>query len=70
MPKIELKTYEDLPEWNSMEIKNPWSTWVIDSYPEGAVEIRCYDNVTSPKVVILNQDELKQVIAFLQTKVK
>ena len=70
MTKIKSKIYKSISEWNSMEIKQTWSTWNISSHPDGDVEIECYTDDNRTEVLILNQDELRQVIAFLQTKLK
>ena len=69
MSRIKINEYEFTPEWNSMEIKGKWSTWGISSYSDGDVEIECASGHGSEQL-ILKQDELKQFIAFLQTKVK
>lgn len=69
MTKIKSKIYESNPEWNSLEINQNWSNWHISSLPNGEVEIECYTENGSEHL-FLNQDELKQVIAFLQTKLK
>jgi hypothetical protein len=69
MSKITINEYKSIPEWNNMEIKGKWSTWGISSYPDGDVEIECASGHGSENL-ILNQDELKQFIAFLQTKIK
>ena len=64
-----IETNYDNTDWNSMSIQGKWSTWNIDSYPDGDVEIEC-DNSNGSEHLILNQDELKQVIKFLQSKIK
>ena len=69
MTKIKINTYESNPEWDNMEIKQRWSTWNVSSHHDGDVEIECNTQNESSSL-ILNQDELKQFIAFLQTKVK
>ncbi|MCE5224869.1 MAG: hypothetical protein LLG05_03325 [Porphyromonadaceae bacterium] len=66
MPKIKINTYESNPEWDNMEIEQNWN---ISSHANGDVEIECTTENGS-EYLFLNQDELKQFIAFLQTKVK
>jgi len=70
MSRIKINTYESNPEWNLLEIKQNWSTWYVSSFVDGDVEIECYTDQNGSEHLILNQDELKQFIAFLQTKVK
>lgn len=59
----------DIKEWNSMSIRCKWSTWNINSYSDGDVEIEC-ETSDGSEHLILNQDELKRVIEFLQSKLK
>jgi hypothetical protein len=67
---IKINTYESNPEWDNMEIEQKWSTWNVSSFPgNNDVEIECTTENGS-EYLFLNQDELKQFIAFLQTKVK
>jgi hypothetical protein len=70
MSRIQINTYETNPDWNSLEIKQKWSTWGVSSYTDGDVEIECHTDQNGSEHLVLNQDELKQFIAFLQTKVK
>jgi hypothetical protein len=53
-----------------MVIEQRWSTWNVSSHSNGDVEIECHTDQNGSEHLILNQDELKQFIAFLQTKVK
>jgi hypothetical protein len=69
MSKLEITRYEGKPEWDRIDIKQKWSEWCIQSYPSGDVEIECLTNDGSNNL-ILNQEELKQFIEFLQSKVK
>jgi hypothetical protein len=69
MTEIKINTFETNPDWNSLEIKQKWSTWNISSHSDGDVEIECTTENGSEHL-FLNQDELKQFISFLQTKVK
>lgn len=66
--RLEVIKYENKPEWNRLEIKGKWTEWTISSYSDGDVEIEATGDDTT-KYLILNQDELKQVIEFLQSKV-
>ncbi len=70
MSRIQINTFESNPNWNSLEIKQKWSTWNVSSFSDGDVEIECHTDQNGSEHLILNQDELKQFIAFLQTKVK
>jgi hypothetical protein len=48
-----------------------WSTWTIDSAdPKGIVDITCDDDNNHHHCLFLSQDELKEVIAFLQRQIK
>ena len=69
MSKLQITRYEDRPEWDRIEVKNKWADWTIESYSDGDVSIEC--NIgRGGECLILNQEELKQVIEFLQSKVK
>jgi hypothetical protein len=70
MSRIQINNFETNPEWSSLEIKQRWSTWNVSSFSDGDVEIECFTDQNGSEYLILNQDELKQFIAFLQTKVK
>lgn len=63
------ETNYDNKEWNSMSISGKWSTWNITGYSDGDVEIEC-ETSDGSNHLILNQDELKRVIEFLQFKLK
>lgn len=65
-----IKIHNEGQEWEMMEINSRWAQWTIESAGvEGDVTIECFeDNNTSH--LSLSQDELKQVIAFLQKQVK
>ena len=69
MERIRLNTYETNPDWNSLEIKSNGETWGISSYTDGEVEIECHYGNGSEHL-ILNQDELRVLIDFLQTKLR
>ena len=66
--RLEVVKYENKPEWNRLEIKGKWIKWTISSYSDGDVEIEAAGDDTT-RYLILNQDELKQVIEFLQSKI-
>ena len=69
--RIKITKYEDNPEWNLLEINDKWTQWTISSYSDGNVEIESWDKREGiNKHLFLNQEELKQVIEFLQSKVK
>ena len=61
--------YEDRPEWDRIDIKQKWSDWTIDGCHDGDVEIACHTNDSGAHSLFINQDELKQLIEFLQSKV-
>lgn len=67
--RIKIIKYESTPAWDTLEIKSKWSEWAISSDSNNDVEIMCDDLGVSSNCLILNQDELKQVIEFLQSKV-
>ena len=69
MSKLEITKYETNPEWDRIDIKQTSSEWCIESYLDGDVSIECSTDDGS-NTLFLNQDELKQVIEFLQSKVK
>jgi hypothetical protein len=69
MSKLEITRYETNPEWDRINIKQKWSEWIIEGCLDGDVEIHCSTDDSSNSL-FLNQDELKQVIEFLQSKVK
>jgi hypothetical protein len=69
MSKLEITRYENNPEWDRIDVKTKWADWTIESYPQDYVSIVC--NIgRGPEHLFLDQEELKQVIEFLQSKVK
>jgi hypothetical protein len=69
MSKLEITRYEVKPEWDRIEVKNKWANWTIENFSDGNVEIECWTDDVSNSL-LLNQEELKQLIEFLQSKVK
>lgn len=61
--------HEGHEQWEALHIEQKWDTWEISQHSDGDVEIRCEDDEGS-KTLFLTQEELKQVIKFLQSKVK
>ena len=59
------------PAWGEqLTIVGKYSTWTIDSAdPQGSVDITCDEDYTN-HYLYLSQDELKEVIEFLQKQVK
>lgn len=56
--------------WEQLEIVGRWSTWTIDSVGhQGDVDISCEEG-NDTHSLFLSQDELKEVIAFLQKQIK
>jgi hypothetical protein len=68
MSKLEITKYKGKPERDKIEIKRYWADWTIEGCLDD-VEIHC-SNDNGSNSLFLNQDELKQVIEFLQSKVK
>jgi hypothetical protein len=66
--EIKIIKFESNPVWNTMEIKGKWNSLEISSYSDGDVELE-FSTSEDTGHIILNQDELKQMIEFLQTKV-
>ena len=66
----EIKILNEGESWESLHIRRTWSTWEIQQYDDGDVEISCDEAGACAAHLSLSQDELKQVIAFLQSKVK
>jgi hypothetical protein len=69
MSKLEITRYEGKPEWDRIDVNQKWSTWTIEGCLDGDVQIECSTHDGSNSL-FLNQDELKQFIEFLQSKVK
>lgn len=61
--------HEGHDQWETLQFKFKWETWEITQHSDGDVEISCDDD-EGTKCLFLNQEELKQVITFLQSKVK
>lgn len=66
--RIKITTYEN-KDWDQLDIPGIWSDWSISGHSDGDVSIEVDVN-GSPTHIFLNQTELKQVIEFLQSKVK
>ena len=66
--RFKVTKYEDHPDWDRIDIKQRWSEWTIDGCLDGDVEIHCSSDNNSCSLFV-NQDELKQLIEFLQSKV-
>jgi hypothetical protein len=66
--RFKVTKYEDRPEWDRIDIQQELSQWSIRGYSDGDVGIEC--GFLGTETLFLNQDELKQVIEFLQSKVK
>jgi len=60
--------YEDHPEWNRIDIKQKWEEcWSVEYCKDGDISIECI-TVDGSNTLFLNQDEVKQLIEFLQEK--
>jgi hypothetical protein len=68
MKQIKITRYDFNPQWDTMEIKQKHSDWSICSHGDGDVEIECTTSDGSNHL-FLSQDELKQLIQFLNEKV-
>jgi len=66
--RFKFTKYEGKPEWDRIDIQQELSQWSIRGYSDGDVGIECV--FLGTETLFLNQDELKQVIEFLQSKVK
>lgn len=66
--RFKITKFEDHPEWDHITIKDRWDEWTIDSN-NGDVEISNFSEENGTKSLFLNQDELKQLIQFLQSKI-
>ena len=68
--RFKVTKYEDNPDWDRIDIKQKWSEWTIEGHSDGDVEFSCYADDNSSESLFINQDELKQLIEFLQSKVR
>jgi hypothetical protein len=64
--RFKFTKYEGKPEWDRIDIQQELSQWSIRGYSDGDVGIECA--FLGTETLFLNQDELKQVIEFLQSK--
>jgi len=64
--RFKFTKYEGKPEWDRIDIQQELSQWSIKGYSDGNVGIECA--FLGMETLFLNQDELKQVIEFLQSK--
>ena len=70
MTETKIEIISEGTEWESIKIKRKWEAWTIDSADkDGDVEIAC-EGADGTAMLFLSQDELKQVIAFLQKQIK
>ncbi len=67
--RFKITKYENNPEWDRIDIKQKWSEWSIESHLGEEVIVTCSPN-DGENHLFLNQEELKQVIEFLQSKVR
>lgn len=65
----EIKILSEGESWETLQIKNTWETWEITQCNDGDVEISC-ESDDGTTLLFLSQEEIKQVITFLQSKVK
>ena len=56
-------------EWEMLEFKSKWASWCICSKDrEGNVQLDC-DHDYGSETTHLTQDEIKEIIAFLQRQI-
>lgn len=57
-------------DWESIQIKRKWEVWTIDlADKDQDVAISC-EGSDSTAILYLSQEELKEVVAFLQRQIK
>ena len=61
--------HEGHEQWETMHIARKWETWEISRHHDDDIEISC-EGSDGTAMLFLSQDELKQVIAFLQKQIK
>jgi len=64
-----IKILHEGESWERLQIERRLETWEVSQCLDGDVEISC-DGSDGTTCLFLSQDELKQVIAFLQKQVK
>ena len=67
--RLEVIKYENRPEWDCLEVNTEGDEWTINSCSDGGVRIECFNTSDGSKFLFLNQEELKQTIEFLQSRV-
>jgi hypothetical protein len=65
----QIQIFHEGKPWECLRIQTKWETWEIGQCTDSDIEITCEgtDGITT---LFLSQDELKEVVAFLQSKVK
>ena len=64
-----IQIFNEGTPWECLRIQRKWETWEIEQCTDSDVEITC-QGTDGTATLFLSQDELKEVIAFLQSKVK
>jgi hypothetical protein len=55
-------------EYESLEIERIYNTWYITAF-DGDVSIECEDSNFGNQTLVLNQDDIKILISFLQKQI-
>jgi hypothetical protein len=70
MTQSRIQMIGDPAHWEQLKIVGRWTTWTIDSVDhQGDVDISCEED-GDERSLFLSQDELKEVVAFLQRQIK
>jgi hypothetical protein len=71
MTSERIKIHNEGCEFEMLEINTKWEQWTIDSAGVGGdVVIECYSRQDGAFYLSLSQDELIQVVSFLQKQIK
>jgi len=65
----QIQIFNEGEPWETLRIHRKWETWEIEQCTDSDIEITC-EGTDGRTTLFLSQDELKEVIAFLQSKVK
>jgi hypothetical protein len=68
--RIKITTYPKNQNLDVLKIKTKWSEWTVDGCSDGTVEINHHSVDDSSASLFLTQEELKEFIEFLQSKIK
>jgi hypothetical protein len=68
--KIIITRYENQPQWDRIDVKGKFAEWSFETYNDGDLGIECYTDVNGTECLLLNQEDIKRLIEFLQSKIK